>query len=443
MALRLFSLSFLVFVQVWSAELAVPFPVHEGDRIERVSMPKKEYFRPLEEEKFYLGELPQMVFDEFQKFRGRNGWIYLVDLSSGGKYFDALPYDTLELNASLKHFRLALADERLSKWEDNRIVAQDLKKITLSPDIKGLDLQRLKYVVILTREPLGSVELVFKKEDHAHRFTDPHRALWAWRADRVEPKRLKATGIGRIYLQIGPGFSPAAESIASEGIEIYALDGSPSDIDHFEALARKFSKLPLHSIKGIQLDVEPYLMKEYRLDPHEVLERYLKLLGQIKRWCHVHDLRFSVTVPFWFGTLKSRGEAIFPKILQEVDEVVLMSYRSDPKEVLRISADALRWGEWMQKRVDIGVELKPLDDEEHIIYQVEASNPCIAANIFHQKCWQLKQIRRYTLSGSSLSFYGNPKGLAALLRTPIPYSSFGGFVFHDESMLELLESAIK
>jgi hypothetical protein len=251
-------------------------------------------------------------------------------------------------------------------------------------------------------------------------------------------------GIRRIYLQTGPGFSRTLEAILREGgIEIYALDGSPGDIDHIDRLLSKFRKLPLKHIRGIQLDVEPYLLEEYRADPAGVLQRYLRFLHRMKNWCHRHRLRFSVALPFWFGTLERDGSPLFPRILREVDEAVLMSYRSDPREVLRISADALRWGERMGRRIDIGVELRPLPSEEHIVYRVGAAGPCITRRFFHLECRELKPMRRYRLSGSVMSFYGKKGALKTLLESRVPYRSFGGFVFHDESMLELFESVVK
>jgi hypothetical protein len=444
MAPRALLLSLLLLSQLQAGGVTIPFPVHVGERIERVVLPTGQYFQRLEEGRSYLGDFPRMVFHNFHKFKGRFGTFYLIDLSKDGKYFDALPYDTLKLHTGLKHFRLALADESLAKKEANRFLAVDEKEVSLHPGMKGLRLRRLKYAVIFTEEPLERVELLFEKRRISMSSLEPTRAVWAWKSGAVEPARLVRLGIDKIYLQTGPGFSHAVRKLAYfSGIEVYALDGSPGDIDCFDRLKAKFERLPLEDIRGIQLDIEPYLLEEYRSTPQGVLQRYVDFLHRMKEWCHRRQLRFSIVTPFWFASLDLKGEPFFPKILKAVDEVVLMSYRSDPQEVLRISADALRWGEWLGKKVAIGVELKALPDEKHFIYRVEAAGPCISGGAFHPECHELKLLWQYLLRGSSLSFYRQPEALKRLLEMEVPYRSFGGFVFHDQSMLERFESVIE
>jgi hypothetical protein len=424
--------------------VAIPFPVHVGDRIERVVLPGEQYFQRLEEERSYLGDIPRMTFHDFRKLKGRYGTIYLIDLSKNGKYFDALPYDTLKLHTGLKHFRLALADESLAKKEENRLITVDQKTVLLHPGMKGLRLRRLKYAVILTEEPLKNVELIFEKRRAPRPSAEPRRAVWAWKPEKINLAQLKRLRIERVYLQTGSGFSRTVHKLTHQGkIEVYALDGSPGDINHFDRLKAKFRRLPLKDIRGIQLDVEPYLLEEYRIDPVKVMQRYVDFLHRVKKWCHRNRLRFSIVVPFWFASLDLQGKALFPRILHEVDEAVLMSYRSDPREVLKISADALRWGEWLKKPVDIGIELKPLSDEKHIIYRVGGEGPCIVQRFFHLACSELEPLGTYRIDGSSLSFHGKPESLRTLLTTKVPYRSFGGFVFHDQSMLELFEPVIK
>jgi len=438
----LFLLSVLTLSLLCGRELAVPFSVHEGDEIERVITPEHEYIRPVEANEFYRGDLPRMNFHEFKKLKGHHGTLYLVDLSHAGKYFDALPYDQLELHGNLKHFRLALADKKLAMKEDNRIVGRDRRRIKLFPGMKGLNLQRLKYVVIFSEEPLKELALTFTKRARIRHKS--LRSVWAWHPEKVHSSILEQSNIQRIYLQVGKGFLSTTARLTKNGkFEIYALDGSPEDIDHFNRLVRKLNTLPFKRIKGIQLDVEPYLTDDYRGNSAAVLERYIRFLHRMKKWSHRRKLQFSVVVPFWFATLMVNGEPLFPRILREVDEVVLMSYRADPKEVLRISADALRWGEWMHRRVAIGIELKPLADERHILYRVGPTGSCITERFFHLKCREVRELRRYTVYGSRLSFFYHPGAIKKMLYSNIPYRSFDGFVFHDYTMLQRFESMIK
>ena len=442
-----FLLMLLLFSPLRAGEaLRIPFEVHEGQRIERVITRGRESIRPAGEKGFYRGNLPEALFTEARRFRGKHGSFYLLDLSREGKPFDALPYDELQIDTDARIFRVALADEVLAGKESNRIIGRNRHRISLKPFYRGLDMQRLKYVVILTEAKLSRLRVVFRKRPLPPKMQrKPSLSVWAWHPGRVNPDRLERAGIRRIYLQVGSRFSEAANRLKAmrSPPEIYALDGSPGDIYRASKVIGKLSRLPLKKLRGIQLDVEPYLLPEYFSDRERTLKRYLKMLKRVGAWCRRKGLRFSVVIPHWFDRVRFSGKPLLPMLLHLVDEAVLMSYRSEPAEVLRISADTLRQGEELGKRIALGVELRPVEEERHILYRVGPTGPCITRRFFHLRCRELTELRRYRVPGSRVSFAGRPAALKRLLRQIPPYRSFDGFVLHDYSMLQRFEAAIE
>jgi len=426
--------------------LKIPFTVQEGQQIERVITRHRESIRPAGEKGFYRGSLPEALFTEARRFRGRHGSFYLLDLSREGKPFDAIPYDELQIDTDARRFRVALADEALAGKESNRIIGRNRHRIPLKPFYRSLDMQRLKYVVILTEAKPSRLRVIFRKRPLPPRtLKKPSLSVWAWHPGRVSPGRLERAGIRRIYLQVGSGFGKAVTRLKAmrSPPEIYALDGSPGDIHRVSQVIGKLSRLPLKKLRGIQLDVEPYLLPEYFADPDRTLIRYLKMLKRVGGWCRRKGLRFSVVIPYWFDHVRISGKPLLPRILHEVDEAVLMSYRSDPAEVLKISAGTLRLGEDLGKPIALGVELRRMEDERHILYKVGPTGPCITRRFFHLQCQELTELRRYRVLGSRVSFFGRPAALKRLLRQQPPYRSFDGFVLHDYSMLQRFEAAIE
>jgi len=320
----------------------------------------------------------------------------------------------------------------------------------LAPWFERLDLQRMKYVVVFTETKLKKLRVTFRRKTPPSRQGLPVRKeTWAWRSAEVKPPVLKRWGIRRLYLQIGENFSADVLRLKREnpGLELYALDGSPEDINRYEKVIRKLNRLPLNRIQGIQLDVEPYLLPEYLVRPQEVMRRYLDLLRRVGGWCHERNLPLSVAVPFWFGSFRLGEKSLAREIFRYADEAVLMSYRSDPAKVLEISEDFLRFGELLRRRVSIGVELLPVPDEEHIVYRAGPAGPCVTERFFHLECTALEEQRRFRVPGESVresvSFHAHPQRLKKLLGLRPPFRSFEAFVFHDYTMLQRFQPVVE
>jgi hypothetical protein len=441
---------FLIFLSFFSEgeKIRIDFDVKVGNIIERVISKKNEYFRPVKSKEIYRVEGESAIFDSYRKYHGKNGTFYLLDLSRKGKYFDALSFDELLIECDAEKKEIALADREMYLKEENLPVGKNGGKILLSDFYNRLDLQRMKYVVVFTESPLKQLKAVFRRIKKP--VSDCQKSMknletWAWHPESVEGQVLKECNIGAVYLQIGDAFQDTASRLKKDmpDLKIYALDGSPDDIDHYDRLEKKLNALPTDLLYGIQLDVEPYLLPEYFSRPQKVMIRYLKLLKRVSGWCRRNRLVFSVTVPFWFDSLEIEKRSLAMEIMQYADELVLMSYRSEPETVLEISRDFLRLGEIFHKRVSIGIELLPVEDEEHIRYRVASAGPCITERFFHLECLELEEKIRFRIPGDRFSFSSRPSRLRRLLRMRPLCRSFGTYVLHDYTTLKLFKPMIK
>ncbi len=444
---------FLIFISSFffllegSELLKVPFISHNGDKIEVVSTANSKWIVPVQEDRFYRGDFPKMIFSKAKHFKGKYGSFYLIDLSKNHQKFDATAYNELDIDTDVKHFNIALADSKLASKESNRIIAHNSYKIKLNPNMKGIDLQELKYVVVLTEEKPSRLDIIFKKSSPSLKLEEKRykRSVWVWNARELDSNLIDSAKINRIYLQVGKDFSVALKRLSKmkNPPEVYALNGSPSDINNPQALIDSFSKLKLDTIKGIQLDVEPYLLKDFLVNPQKVWGRYLNMVKIIHRWTSSKGLRFCMVIPFWLDGIKLKDKLLLPQLLESVDEVVLMSYRSNPREFLKISLDTLRWGEILNRPVAMGIELRPIPTQKHTIYGIYNETPCIVEQNFYKRCQTLKLLNSFTINGSTISVSKHPKALEKLLSLKPPFSSFDGFALHDYSMLNSFKSVIK
>ena len=235
-------------------------------------------------------------------------------------------------------------------------------------------------------------------------------ALWVWRPHLVEDPRFKVLvnelGITRIYLQVRKDMDPKTlKYLKSLGLEVYLLDGARDVKINF----------PISFINGLpadgfQVDIEPYLRKDFNLKREKILRDYVKLLKRIKQ--NLKGKKFSVVIPFWFDKFYLKDKPLLEYIFRIADEVVVMAYRRDLREAIKLSFEEISMGRRFRKPVLIGLELFPLKDERHFVYKVERRG--------------LRLVGKYTVKGKDLVF---PKEKAGDLKS-VRCEGVEGFVLH-------------
>jgi len=375
----------------------------------------------------------------------RFGTIYLYDLAQPHSYLNVLPYDTMEIEGNLTHMSLGLADIHYYEKEDHlKLPLQH--RFRLKDFFKKIDLCRLKYLVVLSPNsaPPSIEQIVFKKESTKSPFQKHPLETWAWNPEHVTAESLKHIALSRMYLQMKKGFSEALEQVKHTHITLYGLNGSPEDILHYDHLIKDIQTLgelkkKYPFIRGYQIDVEPYLLEQYKKNKNTILRQYLEMLHTLKKHTSRYGLKLSVVIPFWFDHLYINGKNLGFSVIDTADEVVLMSYRSSLDKVVQISRTLLEYASLARKEMRLGIELMKIDDEQHTVYRIiQRDAVCLTSEQLSDSCLILKKIRHYTVRGDSISFYGQTGKLQHITEYPVSAPSFKGFVFHHFDLLSTL-----
>jgi hypothetical protein len=77
--------------------------------------------------------------------------------------------------------------------------------------------------------------------------------------------------------------------------------------------------------------------------------------------------RLSIVMPFWFTSQRVRGRPVAFAVMDRVDEVAIMSYRTDMGELQAIAKDTLRYGDMAGIPVWLALETRALPVERHVI----------------------------------------------------------------------------
>ncbi|MDJ0928755.1 MAG: hypothetical protein QNJ73_14045 [Gammaproteobacteria bacterium] len=160
------------------------------------------------------------------------------------------------------------------------------------------------------------------------------------------------------------------ERVAAAGIETWAVEGDPAAVTvegrkHFvertQALAAFNRAQPRgRRFRGVQYDIEPYLMPGFDLNRTGWLQAYVDTIRELQG---VWPAPLEVALPFWWAGLELHGRPVLDAILPFVDGVTVMNYRTDPAQIQQLAIPFLAWGTQHQRYIRIGLELGPLPDQ--------------------------------------------------------------------------------
>ena len=219
----------------------------------------------------------------------------------------------------------------------------------------------------------------------------PPRSTWAW--DRSEWRErgdalidwAASQGLGEVFVTVPLVEGKVAEPEAlaafvrragARGVAVTAVEGDPHMVlpeQHApsSARARAYAAYnagaePAARLKGVQFDVEPYLLPATVLDPALRERRFLELAAALRQASGSMALEF--VVPFWWDAKRD----LLRELARHADGLAVMDYRTDPGQIQRFAAPFLDWGMEHGKRVRIALEAGPIAAEEQRRYwQVE------------------------------------------------------------------------
>lgn len=335
-----------------------------------------------------VGLVPPLHLRIVQQGTGPCGVMW--SLQTADRHLDALSYRTLRIRGTASRpMRLELVDAQRTHAVVERLVGHFSLEIPLASPARQVDLRQLAQVRLATDTDTDMVidELAFigpSSEPHP----TPSIGFWYWdyRSAIQDPERMvtacRNQHCRRILLQLPnmrdtdqtwAAYAKLFTTTKAADIDLFALDGAPDMIDEASPLIEKLNRLLAlmghQRLPGVQLDIEPYLLDGF-LDDDTIVDRYLSTIDRVKTALRGRT-QLSVVIPFWFSSTMHAHRALAFSVMDRVDEVAVMSYRTDMDEVIAISDDLLRYGALEDVPVWLALETTNLLPERHVILKRE------------------------------------------------------------------------
>ena len=240
------------------------------------------------------------------------------------------------------------------------------------------------------------------------------------------------------------------------GIAVWAVIGDPhavlpSERPQFEQWAGAYAAYnraspPDRRLAGLQLDIEPYLLPGYALDPATWDAAYVEAANAVAR--AGMGLPVEAAVPVWFGSA-IRRERILDRLGPEIQSLAVMDYRTDQRRIVDGAQPFLAWAMARGKGIRIAVEFGPLADEEVRVYRASLSRRgelwrialdggdalvLLDRQAEYPAGMPLALVGKSTAPGNALTFHGADGRiediLRALERQLAPWPSFLGMAIH-------------
>jgi hypothetical protein len=222
------------------------------------------------------------------------------------------------------------------------------------------------------------------------------RATWVWRpGDWIDggPALLDwaaSQGIRALFvtvpLQDGTAVR-APELLAAfvrqagdKGIVIYSVDGDPhmvlsgdvpAAVKRVQAYAAYNASQPLDArLRGVQFDVEPYLLPDDVLPASRRDAAYIDMARALKAAAG-NALRVEFVVPFWWA----KNPALLDALAPHADALAVMDYRTDRAQIVDFAVPFLDWAFVHGRQVRIALEAGSIDPDVQRRYVKAAGGP--------------------------------------------------------------------
>jgi hypothetical protein len=411
-----------------------------------------------------------MVLDTTSRDKNLCGHVLM--LRQADAPLDLLSYDTLHLRGdTTEPLLISLIDETSEQRESSvpviRVNGRFDLRVSLRQSARRLDLRRVVAASVISETRRAHVVLESLNVEHVGpgRQTDTKRGYWVWkyRDALKDPDAVLATclrlGCQRMLIQMPDlddpetfwkAYADFLNTAHGRHIEVFALDGYPEAVEAPEPLILKIRKLlnlvESQSLDGVQLDLEPYLLEGWAMD-EGAYSRYLDTVDAIK--AVLSGTRFSMVMPFWFTSQLVRDRPVAFAVMDRVDEVAVMTYRTDVAELQAIAEDNLRYGDLAGVPVWLAIETRPLPIERQVVLKrsprrdladayLDRNSPQV---IFRTPPLQsdssgwFRVHHRVTVTSERLSFAGQSQ--RAVLKAwdqvlkAMPHASLAGVLIHD------------
>jgi len=237
------------------------------------------------------------------------------------------------------------------------------------------------------------------------------------------------------------------------GIDVFSVDGDPHMVlaGEVPAAARRVqayaaynaSQPPEARLRGVQFDVEPYLLPDNVLPPDRRDAAYVDMARALKAAAGP-GLRLEFVVPFWWGRNQSLLDALAP----HADALAVMDYRTDRGQIVDFAIPFLDWAASHGRQVRIALEAGSIAPEVQRRYVKATTGDLQAVDINGRRVlvllrqpleaagaalYRLQSTR--TIDGSATTFHNDKSVLMGLLpglETEFgAWDGFGGIAIHE------------
>ena len=227
---------------------------------------------------------------------------------------------------------------------------------------------------------------------------DSEKATWLWQAESIGGEQQKILNFARengvtlmyVHIDMEKPFSyyrPFLRAASEQGIEIHAVAGHPKWAleGHRERMLRIARWVKEYNqgaevaerIRGIQLDIEPYLLPEWEEDRERIVREWQANIDAFLREAkRDSDLIVSAAIAFWLDEIPTgNGQPLSDWMMERFDTLVLMGYRDKAEGsngILELIAQEMEEARKQQKKVLVAVNMKEMD-ESHTSFAEEGT----------------------------------------------------------------------
>jgi hypothetical protein len=238
---------------------------------------------------------------------------------------------------------------------------------------------------------------IIPNADHSQSATEAQRSAWLWSptlwqddADQfwsiVEEQELNEV---YITVPVSPGGSIPEQQLdlfmeeaAEADLSVWPVIGDRRDVveSSWDALQERITAYARFNgsadddkrLQGVQLDIEPYLLAGFALNPSYWRERYLETVA-LARATVGPFLNIDLVVPVWWGNHPQFGPDFLEQLTQYQTSITVMNYRTDVLNLINGAEPFLRWGDANSRKVSIGLEAGSIADEQQQLFRPASS----------------------------------------------------------------------
>lgn len=228
---------------------------------------------------------------------------------------------------------------------------------------------------------------------------DMQKATWLWHTKDMIDKAdeqlqfLAEQEATIIYLQVNRSIKASKyytfiEKANALNIEVHALDGSSKWVrTSDQSSANKFfdwveiyqNAAPDNAkFSGIHLDIEPYILKEWKTMYDQIVLNYQNLIIEAGQRAEAMGLPLNADIPFWFDKQfynNSYGLGVLSEwIIDNTDAVTIMAYRDKAmgsNGIIALSRTEMEYAEKVGKSVSIAVETRKSSEGDYLSFYEE------------------------------------------------------------------------